>query len=424
MEKCDLEKLISSNSDRITFEQCSGKSDVWPYFERVNVDGEYRCHVRCKACLCLLKFKTRDGTSGLAAHRKSCSARRRIASGQQAITSMPGVANTGSDRRKISQADKSELTDMIVDMCAKDIRPFCIVEGGGFRAVAGKLVALGSKYGKFDIEDALPSERTVSRHVDSVAGQSKKKLKDELAKQWRIAVTCDMWTHEATNSPYITVTTHYIDEHWQLCASVLATRAMEERKTAENIKLTVADILEEFGAGRQDNFYVTDNGANIKAAFNDQAWLSCCGHNINLAVSHTLQKKSTKAADDAVPGDNLDHLHEIQSLVTVCKDIVTRIKRTQVQHELQTTLKQAVSTRWNSSLFMMKSIMDNLSQLKTVTDRTLQKHLIDLNEEILAQTVQVLEHLDVATRLLSSDQKPTSFGDRSPRQSHEQPGCL
>lgn len=143
-----------------------------------------------------------------------------------------------------------------------------------------------------------------------------------------------------------------------------------------------------------------------------------------LLVSHTLQKKSTKAADDAVPGDNLDHLHEIQSLVTVCKDIVTRIKRTQVQHELQTTLKQAVSTRWNSSLFMMKSIMDNLSQLKTVTDRTLQKHLIDLNEEILAQTVQVLEHLDVATRLLSSDQKPTSFGDRSPRQSHEQPGCL
>ena len=52
-------------------------------------------------------------------------------------------------------------------------------------------MALGSKYGKFDIEDALPSERTVSRHVDSVAGQSKKKLKDELAKQWRIAVTCD-----------------------------------------------------------------------------------------------------------------------------------------------------------------------------------------------------------------------------------------
>lgn len=78
-----------------------------------------------------------------------------------------------------------------------------------------------------------------------------------------------------------------------------------------------------------------------------------------------------------------------------------------MQHELSTTLKQSVSTRWNSTFFMLKSICDNLEQLKTMTDRPLQKHLLDLNEELLKDAIMVLEHVDVATRLLLSDQWPT-----------------
>lgn len=163
-------------------------------------------------------------------------------------------------------------------------------------------------------------------------------------------------------------------------------------------------ILEEFGAVRPNNFYVTDNGANIKAAFHDQVWQGCCGHNINLAVSHTLQRKTSKHETEAVLDDEVA---EIRTLVNVCKDIVTRVKRTQLQHELTTTLKQSVATRWNSTLFMMQSVADNLEQLKSTPDRTQQKLLLDLDEELLKEAVKVLKHLDVAIRLLSSDQMPT-----------------
>jgi len=165
MDKCAIEKLIASNSERITFADGSGKSDVWPHFDKVNVDGEFCCHVRCKACHCLLKWKSRDGTSGLTAHRKSCPSEKLKASGYQKITTVPGFVPS-SDRRKISAADKSELADVVVDMCAKDIRPFSIVEGVGFKALAAKLVSIGAKYGTLDVDDALPSERTVSRHVE------------------------------------------------------------------------------------------------------------------------------------------------------------------------------------------------------------------------------------------------------------------
>ena len=211
---------------------------------------------------------------------KSCPTVKRKASGNLTITSLPGfVTSYGSDSesRKLSVAEKSELADAVVNMCAKDIRPFSVVDGIGFRALATMLVALGAKHGCIDIDDALPSERTVSRHVEKVAAKSKENLKDDLMKQWRLAVTCDMWTYETTNTPYITVTSHHINDCWELCACVLATRAMEERKTSANIKLVVFNILEEFGADRHNNFYVTDNGANVKAAFHDQTWISCCG---------------------------------------------------------------------------------------------------------------------------------------------------
>jgi len=48
-EKSNIEKLIASKSDRIITEKGSGKSDMWPHLEKVNVDGEFCCHVRCKS---------------------------------------------------------------------------------------------------------------------------------------------------------------------------------------------------------------------------------------------------------------------------------------------------------------------------------------------------------------------------------------
>jgi len=182
MDKCEIEKPLASKSDRVTFADGSGKSDVWPHFHKVNVDGDFCGHVRCKACHCL----ARDGTSGLTAHRKSCPSGKLKASGCLKITCVPGFVPS-PERHKISAAEESELADVMVDMCAKDIRPFSIV-----KALAAKLVSLGAQYGNVVVADALPSERTVLRHVENVAARSKEKLKDDLMRWWRIAITCDM----------------------------------------------------------------------------------------------------------------------------------------------------------------------------------------------------------------------------------------
>ena len=55
----------------------------------------------------------------------------------------------------------------------------------------------------------------------------------------RLGITSDLWTHEVTSRAYITVTAHYINSDWKLCAVVLATREMENSKTAVNIRGTL-----------------------------------------------------------------------------------------------------------------------------------------------------------------------------------------
>ena len=104
----------------------------------------------------------------------------------------------------------------------------------------------------------------MSRHVHSEAEKKRAELKTELEKQKRFAVTTDLWTHEQTTMPYITVTVHYVNDKWEMCSFIIATRSMEEKHTGENIKSFTKEILEEMGAWRTDSYYVTDNGSNVK----------------------------------------------------------------------------------------------------------------------------------------------------------------
>ena len=46
-------------------------SDVWKSFTKVYIDKEYSGFVMCKQCKQVLKWKSKDGTSGLKGHNKS-----------------------------------------------------------------------------------------------------------------------------------------------------------------------------------------------------------------------------------------------------------------------------------------------------------------------------------------------------------------
>lgn len=176
------------------------------------------------------------------------------------------------------------------------------------------------------------------------------------------------------------------------------------KNTSENIRTAVNEILQDFGTLRPCNTHVTDNAANMKAAMKGQSWLGCAGHNLNLVLAHGLKvedkKQSTEDEEDLneVPGDNL--MTAVIQLTDVCKGLVSHVNRSRIQAKLD-TLKQAVSTRWNSILTMLKSVLINDDDLKKLADEfgdeKLQQSLINVNVELLKQTVAVLEYFDAAT---------------------------
>ena len=122
MEKCVVEKLISTQSDRVRLCKNSGTSEVWKYFETVEIDGKYAGWGRCVGCQMLLQWNSRNGTSGLKKHRmESCRVVHNKANRTQTLFQMSAVVVV-PEARKISPADKFELSNSIVEMCAKDIR--------------------------------------------------------------------------------------------------------------------------------------------------------------------------------------------------------------------------------------------------------------------------------------------------------------
>lgn len=105
-----------------------------------------------------------------------------------------------------------------------------------------------------------------------------------------------MWS--STNmSPYVSISAHYVSKDWTLKSKCLETAFAPESHTAAVLAEVLQDALQAWGVGEEKVVCITtDNGANIVAAVRDLKWpwISCFGHNLNLAVNNTLNKEKAK----------------------------------------------------------------------------------------------------------------------------------
>ena len=122
MEKSSIQKLVDIKSERVCYESAKGKSDVWKHFSYVKVDGAVVPYVKCQKCSSMLHWKSRDGTSGLRVHVEFSNSSR-ASHAQPKITASFGFSTANvTSSAKLPAAVKSNLTDVIVRWCAKDIR--------------------------------------------------------------------------------------------------------------------------------------------------------------------------------------------------------------------------------------------------------------------------------------------------------------
>jgi len=65
--------------------------------------------------------------------------------------------------------------------------------------------------------------------------------------------------------------------------------------------------------------------------------------------------------------DNSVFPSEVGEQIEIGKQLVTLAKRTKLNNQLETTMKQCVVTRWNSVLIMIKSFCDNTDDVRALT---------------------------------------------------------
>lgn len=167
------------------------KSIVWRTFKKIkDTTGEFIDFVACSECNEILKYKNKGGTTSLLIKhiRSKCPARPSDANDDE-IQSSPTKArrrlsfnsqtkNTASSSQEQDLSYlakhqtnklKSEVTNRIATLCAKDIRTFNIACSDQFIQLAQTLIDIGHKYGKISAKDIIPSsERTISAYIDKV----------------------------------------------------------------------------------------------------------------------------------------------------------------------------------------------------------------------------------------------------------------
>ena len=136
---------------------------------------------------------------------------------------------------------------------------------------------------------------------------------------------------------------------------MLHAQELPEKHMEEYIAVTVIKILEEWKiALSQVHVIIRDNGTNMVKAMTEANLPSfgCFAHSLQLIVNNGLLSQ-----------------HVVKDLLGICRSIVGYFKHSSVVYHklaqiqdnlnlLKHKLKQDVSTRWNSTLYMVESILE------------------------------------------------------------------
>ncbi|XP_063749861.1 E3 SUMO-protein ligase ZBED1-like [Eleginops maclovinus] len=296
----------------------------------------------------------------------------------------------------------SVLTQSILNMIIKDMRPMAIVEGVGFREMINT----------FHPGYLLPSRRHFTDLMEEKYKATLDKVKAEIKNaNSKITLTTDCWTSVATEA-YLGITCHFLNEKFELTSYVLTTMPLEERHEAENIAKWLEESVEKMGISFKEDILaiVHDNAANIVAALrilHDRYGVAshrCAGHTLQLVIGHALKKDPQINRTLGAARSLVEHFKKSELASTKLK---TKQKSMGV---VENKLTQDVSTRWNSSYYMVSRLLEQRWPVAAVlSDPDLTKrgkHYLDLKTSqwaLLEELQQVLKPFEEATTFLSAE---------------------
>ncbi|KAK3108196.1 hypothetical protein FSP39_002934 [Pinctada imbricata] len=250
--------------------------------------------------------------------------------------------------KKLSTEKIAELDDRLTRLIVGKVLPLSLVDSPFFKDFVGSLDPR-QVY-------SVPSRKKIHGMLKLKKAEITEKIMNELKKCGNAAITHDGWTSIAQES-YQTITCHYINEEWELKSVVLETKKITGSHTGEAIAESIKETVTKWSLDSLPSppIAVTDNAANEMKAFEILKWerFGCYGHRLNLAVKKGLEIKELSKI--LAKGRKLvTYFHQSSSASDLLKEKQTLLLGEDKQHRLI----QDCPTRWNSSLAMMKRLLE------------------------------------------------------------------
>ena len=248
----------------------------------------------------------------------------------------------------INDGKSTLLHEKLEEMMALDCQPISIVEDIGFICFVN---ALEPRY-------AIPSRKYFTEQVISniYAG-----MKVELMKKvhspgvMAYSFTTDVWSTTSAGESVLSLTAHCVQGNFARASAVLHVTTLEGSHTTAQIAGKIEETLSNWQINKENvHLFLRDNAANMERAMKDAGVVSfgCFAHSLKLVVH-----------------DGVLSQRGVRNLLSLCHTIVGHFKRStkatdklkEIQQNLGLpahSLKQDEATRWNSSLEMLKSVVE------------------------------------------------------------------
>ncbi|XP_053179676.1 E3 SUMO-protein ligase ZBED1-like [Scomber japonicus] len=306
-------------------------------------------------------------------------------------TTLGGVA-----RRPLDVSTTRQLSTELAKWVSTSCRPISIVEDEGLRNIIR--IASG------DYTYALPCRTTTTTKMHDLYEGERAKVAEAVAQTSTVALTGDYWTSLGNHS-YLGVTAHYFDSKWVLKSHVLTVMKTEERHLANTVAEHFMKVAQEWDIENKVSTLTTDSARNMIAASRELPFehMPCAAHLLQRAITVTLNNS---------PFDGV---------LAKCRKVVGHFKHSppnaagleqqQVAHGLpKDALTQDVSTRWNSTLEMVRSVLKNKEPLKNTLALHTTKVTMPTPAEMdkLQKLEAVLEPCRYITELLGGEKYVSS----------------
>ena len=180
-----------------------------------------------------------------------------------------------------------------------------------------------------------------------------------------ISLTTDIWSSSVNQVSMLSLTAQWLDEDFVLMKAVLHSQECRGSHMADRIALIVEGMFEKWNIPKAKvHVVVRDNARNMAKAAAEFGVLSlpCMAHTSQLAVN----------------GGALSH-RNISDALAVGRRLVGHFKHSplacskleDIQKELKTPvqmLQQDVPTRWNSTYYMMESLVEQKRAVSAFAD--------------------------------------------------------